>query len=235
MKHLFSLIALLSVCALSTAQNLVQNADFSKAISQTVTNPAKATVGEWFIVNNDKPGVTSILWNQDSSDSMYPASVKFDNTNAPANLSWYKAYLGQRINHLTKGIYLLTFYAKVSEKNTPVSVYIRQTQEVKDAATGKYSTTFFVRDGYNPDTQINSSAAQYNCQVKNAGQWQKIIVKFNTGLLANNINSKKSDPELSITDTPDAADILNDCYMAIWSSTKGSVVSVSNVSLTKVK
>ena len=60
--------------------------------------------------------------------------MKLDNSGAEKNLSWYKAFLGQRITDgLDKGIYVLTFYAKAKEAGTPVSVYIKQTNEEKNA------------------------------------------------------------------------------------------------------
>ena len=49
---------------------------------------------------------------------------------AEKNISWYKAFLGQRVTDgLEKGIYVLTFYAKAKEAGTPVSVYIKQTND----------------------------------------------------------------------------------------------------------
>ena len=97
-----------------------------------VTNANKATAGEWFIMNNEADGVTTIAW-EETGDAKYPNAMKLDNSGAEKNLSWYKAFLGQRITDgLDKGIYVLTFYAKAKEAGTPVSVYIKQTNEEKN-------------------------------------------------------------------------------------------------------
>ena len=45
-----------------------------------------------------------------------PNAMKIDNSGAAKNISWYKAFLGQRVTDgLQKGIYVLTFYAKAKE------------------------------------------------------------------------------------------------------------------------
>ena len=77
--------------------------------------PTKATAGEWFIMNNEADGVTTIAW-EETGDAKYSNAMKLDNSSAEKNLSWYKAFLGQRITDgLDKGIYVLTFYAKAKE------------------------------------------------------------------------------------------------------------------------
>ena len=98
----------------------------------------------------------------------YPNAMKIDNSGAEKNTSWYKAFLGQRITDgLEKGIYVLTFYAKAKEAGTPVSVYIKQTNEEKND-NGKLNTTFFMRRDYDADAQPNASGAQYNFKIKDA-------------------------------------------------------------------
>ena len=87
-----------------------------------MTNANKATAGEWFIMNNEADGVTTIAW-EETGDAKYPNAMKLDNSGAEKNLSWYKAFLGQRITDgLDKGIYVLTFYAK-AKKQELQSVY----------------------------------------------------------------------------------------------------------------
>ena len=118
------LVSLLAIAGVSvSAQNLIKNEKFATEVTNKVTNPNKATAGEWFIMNNEADGVTTIAWEQ-TGDAKYPNAMKIDNSGAEKNTSWYKAFLGQRITDgLEKGVYVLTFYAKAKEAGTPVSVY----------------------------------------------------------------------------------------------------------------
>ena len=136
------LVSLLAIAGVSvSAQNLIKNEKFATEVTNKVTNPNKATAGEWFIMNNEADGVTTIAWEQ-TGDAKYPNAMKIDNSGAEKNTSWYKAFLGQRITDgLEKGVYVLTFYAKAKEAGTPVSVYIKQTNEEKND-NGKLNTTF---------------------------------------------------------------------------------------------
>lgn len=150
------LVSLLAIAGVSvSAQNLIKNEKFATEVTNKVTNPNKATAGEWFIMNNEADGVTTIAWEQ-TGDAKYPNAMKIDNSGAEKNTSWYKAFLGQRITDgLEKGIYVLTFYAKAKEAGTPVSVYIKQTNEEKND-NGKLNTTFFMRRDYDADAQPNA-------------------------------------------------------------------------------
>lgn len=110
------LVSLVAIAGVSvSAQNLIKNEKFATEVTNKVTNPNKATAGEWFIMNNEADGVTTIAWEQ-TGDAKYPNAMKIDNSGAEKNTSWYKAFLGQRITDgLEKGIYVLTFYAKAKE------------------------------------------------------------------------------------------------------------------------
>lgn len=225
-------VGLLAAVGISVnAQNLIKNNNFATEVTAKVTNPNKATSGEWFVLNNEKEGTTTIAWEKNASDTQYPNAVKFDNSGASANISWYKAFLGQRFTDgLEKGVYTLTFYVKAKDAGTPVSVYLKQTTEDKNA-DGKYNTTFFMRRDYDQDAQPNASGAQYNFKIKDAGKWTKVVVYYDMSQLVNTISSKKSNSALEVSDTPDDAAILKDCYIAIMAPDKGSVIEVSDVSL----
>ena len=230
-KVLFA--GLLAIVGVSVnAQNVIKNNKFATEVTTKLTNPNKATAGEWFILNNEAAGATTIAWEK-TSDAQYPAAMKFDNSGAEKNISWYKAYLGQRITDgLQKGIYALTFYVKASEAGTPVGVYIKQTNEDKNDA-GKANTTFFMRRDYDADAQPNASGAQYNFNIKSANKWTKVVVYYDMGQVVNTISSKKSNSDLTISDTDDDAAILKDCFIAFLVPNKGSVVEVSDVTLQK--
>lgn len=231
-KVLFA--GLLTIMGVSVnAQNLIKNPNFATEVATKVTNPNRATSGEWFVLNNEKEGATTIAWEKNASDTQYPNAVKFDNSGADANISWYKAFLGQRMTDgLDKGVYALTFYVKAKDAGTPVAVYIKQTNEDK-GADGKANTTFFMRRDYDQDAQPNASGAQYNFKVKDAGKWTKVVVYYDMGQLVNTISSKKSNSALEIIDTPDGAAILKDCYIAVMAPEKGSVLEISDVTLKK--
>ena len=224
-KVLFA--GLLAIAGVSvSAQNLIKNEKFATEVKTKVTNANKATAGEWFIMNNEADGATTIAWEQ------YPNAMKIDNSGAEKNISWYKAFLGQRVTDgLEKGIYVLTFYAKAKEAGTPVSVYIKQTNEEKND-NGKYNTTFFMRRDYDADAQPNASGAQYNFKIKD-DKWTKVVVYYDMGQVVNAISSKKSNANLEVSDTDDDAAILKDCYVAILSLGKGGVVEISDVTLKK--
>ena len=210
-KVLFAGLLVLAGVSVS-AQNLIKNEKFATEVKTKVTNANKATAGEWFIMNNEADGVTTIAW-EETGDAKYPNAMKLDNSGAEKNLSWYKAFLGQRITDgLEKGIYVLTFYAK---------------------ANGKYNTTFFMRRDYDADAQPNASGAQYNFKIKDAGKWTKVVVYYDMGQVVNAISSKKANANLEVSDTDDDAAILKDCYVAILSQNKGGVVEISDVTLKK--
>ena len=90
------LVSLLAIAGVSiSAQNLIKNEKFATEVTNKVTNPSKATAGEWFIMNNEADGVTTIAWEQ-TGDAKYPNAMKIDNSGAEKNTSWYKAFLGER-------------------------------------------------------------------------------------------------------------------------------------------
>ena len=88
------LVGLLAVAGVSvSAQNLIKNEKFATEVTNKVTNPNKATAGEWFIMNNEADGVTTIAWEQ-TGDAKYPNAMKIDNSGAEKNT--YYRRLGER-------------------------------------------------------------------------------------------------------------------------------------------
>ena len=76
------LVSLLAIAGVSvSAQNLIKNEKFATEVTNKVTNPNKATAGEWFIMNNEADGVTTIAWEQ-TGDAKYPNAMKIDNSGA---------------------------------------------------------------------------------------------------------------------------------------------------------
>lgn len=73
-KVLFAgLLALAGVSV--SAQNLIKNEKFATEVKTKVTNANKATAGEWFIMNNEADGVTTIAW-EETGDAKYPNAMK---------------------------------------------------------------------------------------------------------------------------------------------------------------
>ena len=69
------LVSLLAIAGVSvSAQNLIKNEKFATEVTNKVTNPNKATAGEWFIMNNEADGVTTIAWEQ-TGDAKYPNAM----------------------------------------------------------------------------------------------------------------------------------------------------------------
>ena len=99
--------------------------------------------------------------------------------------------------------------------------------------TGKLNTTFFMRRDYDADAQPNASGAQYNFKIKDADKWTKVVVYYDMGQVVNAISSKKSNPDMEVSDTDDDAAILKDCYVAILGQNKGGVVEISDGTLKK--
>ena len=85
-KVLFA--GLLAIAGVSvSAQNLIKNEKFATEVKTKVTNANKATAGEWFIMNNEADGATTIAWEQ-TGDAKYPNAMKIDNSGAEKNISW---------------------------------------------------------------------------------------------------------------------------------------------------
>ena len=87
-KVLFA--GLLAIAGVSvSAQNLIKNEKFATEVKTKVTNANKATAGEWFIMNNEADGATTIAWEQ-TGDAKYPNAMKIDNSGAEKNTrhSW---------------------------------------------------------------------------------------------------------------------------------------------------
>ena len=84
-KVLFA--GLLAIAGVSvSAQNLIKNEKFATEVKTKVTNANKATAGEWFIMNNEADGATTIAWEQ-TGDAKYPNAMKIDNSGAEKNIS----------------------------------------------------------------------------------------------------------------------------------------------------
>ena len=80
-------VGLLAIAGVSvSAQNLIKNEKFATEVTNKVTNPNKATAGEWFIMNNEADGATTIAWEQ-TGDAKYPNAMKIDNSGAAKNIS----------------------------------------------------------------------------------------------------------------------------------------------------
>lgn len=230
-KVLFAGLLVIAGVSVS-AQNLIKNEKFATEVKTKVTNANKAAAGEWFILNNEADGVTTIAWEQ-TGDAKYPNAMKFDNSGARKKYLLVQGFSGTTYYRwFEKGIYVLTFYAKAKEAGTPVGVYIKQTNEEKND-NGKYNTTFFMRRDYDADAQPNASGAQYNFKIKDADKWTKVVVYYDMGQVVNAISSKKANADLEVSDTDDDAAILKDCYLAILSQNKGGVVEISDVTLRK--
>ena len=79
-KVLFAGLLVLAGVSVS-AQNLIKNEKFVTEVKTKVTNANKATAGEWFIMNNEADGVTTIAW-EETGDAKYPNAMKLDNSGA---------------------------------------------------------------------------------------------------------------------------------------------------------
>lgn len=90
-KVLFAGLLVLAGVSVS-AQNLIKNEKFATEVKTKVTNANKATAGEWFIMNNEADGVTTIAW-EETGDAKYSNAMKLDNSGAERislgiKLSW---------------------------------------------------------------------------------------------------------------------------------------------------
>ncbi len=73
---------LLAIAGVSvSAQNLIKNEKFATEVKTKVTNANKAAAGEWFIMNNEADGATTIAW-EETGDAKYPNAMKLDNSGA---------------------------------------------------------------------------------------------------------------------------------------------------------
>lgn len=225
MKNSLFLAAALLFSFEMSAQNIIKNSDFSKEVTTQVTNPNKAQSGEWFILNTETPGGVEITCEE--------GAMKFSTTK---ETSWYKALIGQRIQSkdIAKGIYTLSFDVKGTPKNSPVAVYIRQTNDTKDA-DNKPVQTFILRDGFDMDANPSHSGAKASKNaVKSADQWTNVSFDFDFGKSINSVNSKNAlGGKLQISEIEDGAPILSDFYIAIQPLKANQVLQIDNVSLVK--
>jgi len=205
MKNLFFTFTLLTSLSLS-AQNLVNNGDFSQEVNEIVTNPSEAIPAKWFILNNEEKGISNISYVHDENQS-YNGCMQIDNAEGEGNIAWYKVLVGQRLKNagIEKGIYRLSFEAKAISNEAKVNVYIKKTIE---------------KEGKDPLTY------------KVGPKWKKVYVDFNTAKVINNYNSKKAIKGLAVTDSDES--ILNDCYIAIQCLNKGESVRIDNVKFEKI-
>lgn len=225
MKNSLFLAAALLFSFEMSAQNLIQNSDFSKEVTNQITNVNKAQSGEWFIINTETPGAVEIAYGD--------GTMKMSTTKDP---SWYKAFIGQRIQNkdIAKGMYTLSFDVKGTPKNSPVAVYIRQTNDSKDA-DNKPVQAFVLRDGFDMDANPSHSGAKASKNaVKSEDQWTKVSFDFDFGKSINSINSKSSlGDKLQISEIEDGAPILSDFYIAIQAIKANQAIEIDNVSLVK--
>ena len=109
---------------------------------------------------------------------------KTDSKNKTTDNSWYKAYLGQRIQGAEKAVYTLSFDMKALTDGAQVRFFIR------DAKT---DNLFIMREGFDlsDESTKNQSAAAYSRVIKKAGRWSKVSASFDFSKTVNAFASIK--------------------------------------------
>ncbi len=116
----------------ANAQNIIKNGDFSTEVGTETVNKTPAST-DWFFFDKTE-GKTTFANAKD--DNTHGNAVQIENT---SDNSWYRSYVGQRVQGAEKGIYTLTFDMKALTPKTQVRVFLKSANNDK---------MFFLREGY---------------------------------------------------------------------------------------
>lgn len=142
------------------AQNLVKNGNFDTPLNNEKTYASIPSTEDWFAFDKTN-GATTISPTTD--DEKHGNAVQIATT---TDNSWYKAYLGQRLQGAEKAVYTLSFDMKALTDGAQVRFFIR------DAKT---DNLFIMREGFDlsDESTKNQSAAAYSRVIKKPADGQK--------------------------------------------------------------
>lgn len=221
MKKILTLAACIAAFSNVNAQNTVKNADFSTEVNTATVNKIPEST-DWFFF--DKTEGKTIFANI-KDDAEHGNAIKIENT---SDNSWYRAFVGQRIQGLEKGIYTLSFEMKALTPDTPVRVYIKGAKNDK---------AFFMREGFDitDESTKKQSAAAYSRAEKKLNKWVKVSAKFDLSKIVDNISSPISveahGSKINVSDASE--DLIKDLIIVIQLQNKNTQAVIDNVSLVK--
>ena len=165
MRKVFIVAAMAFLAMGAQAQNLVKNGNFDTPLNNEKTYASIPSTEDWFAFDKTN-GATTI--SPATDDEKHGNAVQIETT---TDNSWYKAYLGQRIQGAEKAVYTLSFDMKALTDGAQVRFFIR------DAKT---DNLFIMREGFDlsDESTKNQSAAAYSRVIKKAGRWSKVSASF---------------------------------------------------------
>ena len=148
MKKIILATAFVATAFTANAQNIIKNGDFSTEVNKETVNKTPTST-DWFFFDKTE-GKTTFANVKD--DNAHGNAVQIENT---SDNSWYRSYVGQRVQGAEKGIYTLTFDMKALTPKTQVRVFLKSANNDK---------MFFLREGFdiNDETTKKQSAAAFS-------------------------------------------------------------------------
>lgn len=221
MKKIILATAFAAATFTANAQNIIKSGDFSTEVGTETVNKTPAST-DWFFFDKTE-GKTTFANVKD--DDKHGNAIKIENT---SDNSWYRAYVGQRIQGAEKGIYTLSFEMKALTSNTQVRFFLKGAKDDK---------MFFMREGFdiNDDATKKQSGAAFSRTEKKLNKWVKVSAKFDLNKVIDNISSPMSveakGGKINVYDANE--DIVNDFVVVIQLQNKNTKAIIDNVSLTK--
>ncbi len=204
----------------ANAQDLIKNGTFDTPLNAETYESAPAAT-DWFVLNRTD-GATTIVPVTD--DEKHGNAVQIENT---SDNSWYKAYLGQRIEGAEKGVYTLSFEAKALTEDAQIRFFLCDSKH----------KIFVMRDQFDvtDESTKTQSAAAFSRIIKKPGKWMKVSAKFDLSKTVDAFASVKAveanGNTINVADITD--DVLNDLIVVIQLQKKDSQMMIDNVSLQK--
>ena len=221
MKKIILATAFVATAFTANAQNIIKNGDFSTEVNTETVNKTPAST-DWFFFDKTE-GKTTFANVKD--DNAHGNAVQIENT---SDNSWYRSYVGQRVQGAEKGIYTLTFDMKALTPKTQVRVFLKSANNDK---------MFFLREGFdiNDETTKKQSAAAFSRAEKKLDKWVKVTAKFDLSKAVNNFASPQGveakGGKINVTDASE--DMIKDFVVVIQLQNKDTKALIDNVSLLK--
>lgn len=124
MRKVFIVAAMAFLAMGAQAQNLVKNGNFDTPLNNEKTYASIPSTEDWFAFDKTN-GATTI--SPATDDEKHGNAVQIETT---TDNSWYKAYLGQRIQGAEKAVYTLSFDMKALTDGAQVRFFIRDAKTI---------------------------------------------------------------------------------------------------------
>lgn len=204
----------------SFAQNVVKNGTFDTPLNEEINKTVPASA-DWFVLEKANGGTVITAA---TDDDAHGNVVQIENTN---NNSWYKAYLGQRLEGLEKGVYAVSFEAKAVSGDAEVRFFI---------CDAKSNKVFIMREKFDLSNEATKkqSAAAYSRKLKD-NKWNKVTANFDFARVVDAFASAQGVEAKGgkITESAATEDTYKNLILVIQLQNKDSKALIDNVSVVK--